>query len=172
MKTSTAACVAILLAVAHAASKLKSTRYEATWESLDKRPIPQWFEEAKFGIFLHWGLFSVPGIYAWLWYLWKGPNPQMDVVQYMEANYPPDWTYADFGPQFKTEFFDPYQWADIFNASGARYNITYLDPNLYSAGTIFGHFCNGAGRAQCKYIKKLLKRNSLQFHFTVPILGI
>lgn len=34
--------------------------YEPKWESLDKRPIPQWFSDAKFGIFIHWGLYSVP----------------------------------------------------------------------------------------------------------------
>ncbi|KAK7112501.1 alpha-L-fucosidase-like [Littorina saxatilis] len=100
-----------------------SPRYEPTWESLDQRPIPQWYQEAKFGIFLHWGLFSVPAVKAWLWYLWKGPNPELDIVQYMQNNYPPDWTYADFGPLFKAEFFDPFQWADIFNASGARYVV-------------------------------------------------
>jgi alpha-L-fucosidase len=36
--------------------------YENTWESLDSRPVPSWFEEAKFGIFIHWGVYSVP---AW-----------------------------------------------------------------------------------------------------------
>ena len=35
-------------------------KYEANWESLDKRPTPEWFENAKFGIFIHWGLYSVP----------------------------------------------------------------------------------------------------------------
>jgi alpha-L-fucosidase len=34
--------------------------YESTWESIDSRPVPAWFEDAKFGIFIHWGLYSVP----------------------------------------------------------------------------------------------------------------
>ena len=38
------------------------TPYQPTWESLDKRPLPAWFNEAKFGIFIHWGVYSVP---AW-----------------------------------------------------------------------------------------------------------
>lgn len=97
--------------------------YEPTWESLDKRPIPQWFQDAKFGIFLHWGLYSVPAIRAWLWYEWKGPTPDPYIVMYMKSNYPPDWTYADFGPQFTASFYDPYKWADIFKASGARYVV-------------------------------------------------
>ena len=59
----------------------KQVRYEPRWESLDSRPTPQWFTDAKFGIFIHWGIYSVP---AWAptkgigvhdgyaeWY-WKG----------------------------------------------------------------------------------------------------
>lgn len=39
---------------------LNTTTYEANWESLDKRPVSSWFEDAKFGIFVHWGVYSVP----------------------------------------------------------------------------------------------------------------
>ena len=48
-------------------------RYNDSWESLDSRPLPEWFDDAKFGIFIHWGLYSVPawspvGEYAeWYW---------------------------------------------------------------------------------------------------------
>ena len=49
------------------------TKYENSWQSLNARPVPAWFEDAKFGIFIHWGLYSVPaytqnGAYAeWYW---------------------------------------------------------------------------------------------------------
>jgi alpha-L-fucosidase len=59
---------------------------------------------------------------AWHWYEWKGPKPLPFVVDYMAENYPPDFTYADFGPQFSASFFEPDRWADIFKASGARYD--------------------------------------------------
>ena len=96
-------------------------RYQPNWESLDKRPLPRWYDEAKFGIFLHWGVFSVPSyVGAWFWYWWKGPRPMLSIVEFMKENYPPDFTYADFAPQFTTEFFEPHKWAEIFNASGAR----------------------------------------------------
>lgn len=43
-------------------------RYEPTWGSLDSRPLPAWFDEAKFGIFIHWGVFSVPSFGSeWFW---------------------------------------------------------------------------------------------------------
>jgi len=96
-------------------------KYEPNWDSLDSRPLPQWFDEAKVGIFLHWGVFSVPSFgNEWFWYNWQGAHDPA-TVQFMEKNYPPGFTYADFAPQFKAEFFNPDQWADIFKASGAKY---------------------------------------------------
>lgn len=42
--------------------------YDPTWESLDARPLPAWFDQAKFGIFIHWGVFSVPSFGSeWFW---------------------------------------------------------------------------------------------------------
>ncbi|XP_059139666.1 alpha-L-fucosidase-like isoform X3 [Physella acuta] len=99
-------------------------RYEPTWESLDARPIPQWYDEAKIGIFLHWGVFSVPSyVGAWFWYWWQGPQPRFDIVEFMQLNYPPGFTYADFAPMFTAEFYNPDQWASIFQASGAQYVV-------------------------------------------------
>lgn len=56
------------------------------------------------------------------WWDWLGSKEQ-DVVDFMNKNYPPDFTYADFGNQFKAEFFNPDDWADLFNASGAKYIV-------------------------------------------------
>ncbi|XP_076459391.1 alpha-L-fucosidase-like [Babylonia areolata] len=100
-----------------------ATRYEPNWASLDSRPLPAWYDESKIGIFLHWGVFSVPSYNsAWFWYQWKGLKTS-NVVEFMEENYKPDFTYADFAPDFKAEFYDPLRWADIFNASGAKYVV-------------------------------------------------
>ena len=96
-------------------------RYKPTWESLDSRPLPQWYKDAKVGIFLHWGVFSVPSfVGAWFWEWWKGKNPRLNIVEFMKANYKPDFTYADFAPQFTATFYNPDHWADIFKASGAK----------------------------------------------------
>ncbi|CAB1459350.1 unnamed protein product [Pleuronectes platessa] len=99
--------------------------YEPNWNSLDARPLPGWYDEGKIGIFVHWGVFSVPGysqFSEWLWYWWKH-DQRADVVQFMKRNYPPDFKYADFANKFHAEFFDPNEWADIFKASGARYIV-------------------------------------------------
>ncbi|XP_067673730.1 alpha-L-fucosidase-like [Haliotis asinina] len=95
-------------------------RYDPTWESLDQRPLPAWYDEAKFGIFLHWGVFSVPSFTgAWLQDYWN----RSDVVKFRKDNYRPGFTYADFAAQFTAEFYNPDDWAEIFNASGARYVV-------------------------------------------------
>lgn len=47
--------------------------YEPTWKSLDTRPLPSWYDSAKVGIFIHWGVFSVPSFAnEWFWYQWQG----------------------------------------------------------------------------------------------------
>ncbi|CAF4085978.1 unnamed protein product, partial [Rotaria magnacalcarata] len=100
---------------------LSGSSYLPQWSSLDTRPLPSWYDQSKVGIFIHWGVFSVPSIHseAWMWWAWKGDNPNPDTVVFMNKNYPPDWTYADFASQFHAEFYDPNEWADIFAASGA-----------------------------------------------------
>ena len=58
-----------------------SKKYEPTWDSLDKRPLPSWYDEAKFGIFIHWGVFSVPSFGSeWFWVNWKG------ILVYLKKN--------------------------------------------------------------------------------------
>ena len=116
-----------------------STRYQANWESIDSRPIPEWYLDAKFGIFIHWGLYSVPSFapprtkgetpYAeWYWHsLTEGKKAKAlgedgyQTWQFHQRVYGADFSYADFAPQFRAEMFDPDHWADVFARSGARY---------------------------------------------------
>ncbi|KAG7155956.1 alpha-L-fucosidase-like [Homarus americanus] len=98
-------------------------RYDPTWDSLDTRPLPSWYDGAKIGIFLHWGVFSVPSFGSeWFWMYWQGAHSSSHVA-FMDKNYRPGFTYQDFAPQFTAEFYDPEEWASIFNASGARYVV-------------------------------------------------
>lgn len=101
--------------------------YQPTWESLDTRPNPQWFEDAKFGIFIHWGVYSVPAwgakdAYAeWYWNHMQDKNGA--TWKFHEKTYGANFQYQDFAPMFKAELFDPDQWADIFVKSGAKYVV-------------------------------------------------
>lgn len=99
---------------------VEGKKYDPTWESLDSRPNPSWYDEAKFGIIMHWGVYSVPSFYSeWFWWCWKGAKTR-ECIDFMQKNYRPGFSYADFAPMFKAEFFDPNQWADILSKSGAK----------------------------------------------------
>jgi alpha-L-fucosidase len=106
--------------------------YEPTWESLDSRPIPSWFRESKFGIFIHWGVYSVP---AWIrvregryasyaeWYYARVMGELKGDEDFHEKTYGEDFEYRDFAPLFTAELFDPDFWAGLFAESGARYVV-------------------------------------------------
>jgi alpha-L-fucosidase len=123
----------LTLAVLASTAPAAADPYEPKWESLDKRPIPGWFQDAKFGIFIHWGVYSVPAWGApqqyaeWYWYRLfnKRPAnaPENLWAKFHQANYGADFDYKDFAPMFRAELFDPDQWADIFARSGAKYIV-------------------------------------------------
>ena len=94
-------------------------QYQPTWDSLNSRPLPKWYDQSKFGIFLHWGVYSVPSFGSeWFWNRWKANTSEY--VQFMKDNYPPDFEYPDFAPMFHAEFFDPMAWAELFQKAGAK----------------------------------------------------
>ncbi|XP_063297284.1 plasma alpha-L-fucosidase [Pelobates fuscus] len=110
--------------------------YEPTWESLDSRPLPAWFDDAKFGIFIHWGVFSVPSFGSeWFWWYWQGMKSKA-YVDFMSNNFPPNFRYEDFGPMFTAEFYNPKQWTDILGASGAKYVV--LTSKHHEGYTLWG----------------------------------
>lgn len=112
---------------------LTAQKFGPDWESLDKRPIPDWFGEAKFGIFIHWGLYSVPsfsrvvpdGYSEWYWCNYNDPNRQNHkaVTEFHNRTYGAEFTYDKFAGMFRAELFDPDEWADIFRKSGAKYVV-------------------------------------------------
>ncbi len=108
------------------ATKSFSQKYDSTWESLDKRPVPEWYTDAKFGIFIHWGVYSVPawapkGSYA-EWYQNALNNPGSKTAEYHKKKYG-DMSYYKFGDMFKAELFNPDEWAQLFEKSGAKYIV-------------------------------------------------
>lgn len=100
-------------------------RYEPTWKSLDSRPLPGWYDEAKVGIFIHFGVYAVPGFRSeWFWCYWQCPDRiHPTVVNFMKKNYRPGFTYQDFAADFKLEFFNATEWVNLFERSGAGYAV-------------------------------------------------
>ena len=98
-----------------------------SWETLRNRPYPQWFKDAKLGIFIHWGVYSVPSYggaesYA-EWYLRGLQAGAESRIDFMKKYWGENFTYNDFAPLWKAELFDAMEWAEIFQKSGARYIV-------------------------------------------------
>ncbi len=96
--------------------------FKPTWESLLKFETPKWFKNAKFGIFVHYGLYSVPE-YGNEWYsrnMYRDDSPEFDyhIQTFGEHK---NFGYKDFIPMFKCEKFDADEWVSIFKNSGAKY---------------------------------------------------
>lgn len=107
--------------------ELKSkTKYDATWSSLTKHPYPKWFQDAKFGIYFHWGVYSVPA-YGSEWYSrWMYIDTLIWGTQFYDYHVktygkPDKFGYKDFIPMFKGEKFNADEWADLFKRSGAKF---------------------------------------------------
>lgn len=130
--------IIFLFNIAFFASKAIAQKdYEPTWESIDSRPVPQWFEDSKFGIFIHWGVYAVPAwaptdadidIYAKYseWYWWR-KNEDSKVGRlfrdYHNQMYGENFKYQDFAPMWKGQHFKPAHWADLFKKAGAKYIV-------------------------------------------------
>src|SRR5688572_8749429 len=98
--------------------------FQPTWESLKQFSVPAWYENAKFGIFVHWGVYAVPA-FSNEWYPRNMYRQGTEEFQHHVATYGPhnQFGYKDFIPHFKAERFDPHQWAALFRKSGARYVV-------------------------------------------------
>ncbi|QCX39739.1 hypothetical protein FF125_15290 [Aureibaculum algae] len=99
--------------------------YEEAKKALSERPYPQWFKDAKLGIFIHWGLYSVPS-YASKegyseWFLRGMQTKGVERMKFVEDIYGSNFTYKDFAPLFKAELFNPDEWASLFERAGAKY---------------------------------------------------
>lgn len=105
------------------AARDERVRYDPTWASLDARPLPSWWSDAKIGIFIHFGVFSVPSFHGeWFWDDWLTAKDP-DVVAFVAETEAPGFAYPDYASRFDATFFNATQWAQLFAASGARYVV-------------------------------------------------
>ena len=119
-------CSAFLFFICFSAAMMAAQTYQPTWDSLDRRPTPQWFSEARFGIFIHWGTYSVPAYapvipgklaYAeWYWhamsngrYNSKANELEKGTWAFHQKVYGADFAYDDFAPRFNQKEF----WTEV-----------------------------------------------------------
>ncbi len=104
------------------AADIPAGPFTDSWQSLrDNYRTPQWFVDGKFGIFIHWGVYSVPAAGS-EWYPRHMYNGMLKHHTEKWGN-PKDFGYKDFIPMFKAEKFDPQAWAELFREAGATYVI-------------------------------------------------
>ena len=103
---------------------IASGPFAATWESLKGYTVPAWYEDGKFGIFIHWGLYSVPA-FDNEWYPRNMYLKDSAAYKHHLDTYGPQTTfgYKDFLPLFKAQHFDPDAWATLFQQAGAKYVV-------------------------------------------------
>jgi alpha-L-fucosidase len=102
--------------------------YQPTTSSLRSHRAPHWFTGAKFGIFIHWGVYSVP---AWApvgedyaeWYWARMSRAELPTHRHHAEVWGEDFAYDDFIPMFTAENYDPRDWVELFAAAGARYFV-------------------------------------------------
>jgi len=111
--------------------------YQPTWTSLCNHPVPEWFRDAKFGIYTHWGPYTVPAyggssdalcgkgnsFYNSAWYPRHMYDPNHPVFKHHVKTFGPqnEFGYKDFIPMLTGERFDAAQWLDIFKDAGAKF---------------------------------------------------
>ena len=113
--------------------------YRADWESLQSYQVPDWYKDAKFGIFIHWGVYSVPAFgsewYPRQMYIQGSPEYKHHIATYGTQD---KFGYKDFIPMFKAEKFDPAAWARLFRDSGAKYVVPVFEHHdgftMYDSG--------------------------------------
>ena len=156
--------------------------YEANWASLDSRPVPTWWRDAKFGIFIHWGIYAVPAyaptgsdggngyICYSEWYhgrMLLKEKAFLDHHEKVYANAP----YANFASQFCAENFNPAKWARLFRKAGAKYVVlTSKHHDGYALWPsdrtpYFNSVALGPGRDICGELGEAVRAEGLRYGF-------
>ncbi|HEY1801260.1 MAG TPA: alpha-L-fucosidase [Terriglobales bacterium] len=113
--------------------------FRADWDSLQKYEVPEWYRDAKFGIFIHWGVYSVPAFgsewYPRMMYVQGSPEYKHHIATYGPQD---QFGYKNFIPMFKADHFDPAAWADLFKRAGAKYVVPVAEHHdgfaMYDSG--------------------------------------
>jgi len=113
--------------------------FRPDWNSLSNFQVPEWYKDAKFGIFIHWGVYSVPAFgsewYPRMMYTDGSPENKHQIATYGPLT---EFGYKDFIPKFKAEHYDPEAWAKLFKDSGAKYVVPVFEHHdgftMYDSG--------------------------------------
>ena len=120
-------------------STIRQGPFRADWQSLQQYQVPDWYRDAKFGIFIHWGVYSVPA-FGSEWYPRDMYREGSDEYKHHLSTYGnlDKFGYKDFIPMFRAERFDPNAWASLFKEAGAQYVVPVFEHHdgfaMYDSG--------------------------------------
>lgn len=148
---------------------ISTGKYRDTWASLTQHTVPGWYTSGKLGIFIHWGIYSVPA-YGNEWYSRNMYDPAHREFEHHRKTYGDhkNFGYKDFIPLFKGEQFDPTAWVELFCAAGARFVMPVAEHHdgfaMYK--TAFNRW-NAADMGPCRDVigdlKQAAEQAGLQF---------
>jgi len=144
-------------------------KFEPTWDSLKHYEVPQWNQDAKFGIFIHWGVYAVPAAGS-EWYPRNMYNKNDPLFEHHKKTWGDQskFGYKDFVPKFLAENWDPDEWAELFERSGARYIVPVAEHHdgfaMYdSSHTKWNSVKMGPKRDICGELAKAVRKRGMKF---------
>ena len=144
-------------------------KYEPNWESLKQYTVPDWFVDAKFGIFIHWGVYAVPAFGS----EWYPRNMYIEGSAEFEHHRKTwgaqsEFGYKDFIPMFKAKQWDPEAWVDLLKNAGAKYVVPVGEhhdgfPMYDCSFTAYNAAKMGPCRDVCAELAEAARREGLHF---------
>jgi alpha-L-fucosidase len=148
---------------------IKEGGFQDNWDSLSNYKLAHWYRNAKFGIFIHWGVYSVPAFgsewYSRNMYIEGSKEYEHHIKTYGKHK---DFGYKDFIPMFKAEKFNSDEWAEVFKAAGARYVVPVAEHHdgfqMYESElSHFNAYEMGPKRDVLGELKESLQKRNIQF---------
>ena len=147
----------------------RAAKFESTWDSLKQYEVPKWNQDAKFGIFIHWGVYAVPAAGS-EWYPRNMYNKDSSLLEHHKKTWGDQskFGYKDFVPKFRAENWDPEEWAELFEHSGARYVVPVAEHHdgfaMYdSSHTKWNSVKMGPKRDICGELAKAIRKRGMKF---------
>ncbi|GHU22740.1 alpha-L-fucosidase [Spirochaetia bacterium] len=148
---------------------IANSDYKDTWDSINNFMAPKWFNDAKFGIFIHWGVFSVPAFnnewYPRSMYIEATPEYQHHIKTYGPHK---SFGYKDFIPLYTMEHFDANEWAAELKNAGAKYIVPVAEHHdgfqMYKSSiSLFNAANMGPKKNLLGDLKNAIENNGLVF---------
>jgi len=152
-----------------AESKTTSVKFQPTWDSLKQYEVPKWNQDAKFGIFIHWGVYAVPAAGS-EWYPRNMYNKDNPLFEHHKKTWgdQSEFGYKNFIPMFKAEKWNPDAWAELFQRAGARYVVPVAEHHdgfaMYDSSVTKWNSVNmGPKRDICGELAKAVRKRGMKF---------